>query len=59
MALTQTELDQYQELGYVIIDCPFLVETERCLVAVEKIAIDPSEVGPCRIGNHARLKPIR
>ncbi|MDA0838563.1 MAG: phytanoyl-CoA dioxygenase family protein [Planctomycetota bacterium] len=59
MALTESQLEQYNKLGYVIIDCPFLLEmTERCLAAVEKVAINPAETGPCRIGNHSRLKPL-
>ncbi|MCY3736483.1 MAG: phytanoyl-CoA dioxygenase family protein [Gemmatimonadaceae bacterium] len=59
MKFTQEQLEQYHDLGYVIVDCPFPESlTEACMAAVEGAARDPSE-GPADGSkrNHFRLRP--
>ena len=56
MKFTTEQLQQYEEKGYVIVDCPFPAElTQRCLDAVEKVQGDPVSGDTHR--HHFRLRP--
>ena len=58
MRFSEAQLEDYRTKGYVIIDCPFPGElTERCLAAVEKVAIDPGRNSTDGKRNHFRLEP--
>ena len=58
MKLTDAQLEQYHRDGYIIMDCPWIVElTEACLAAVDKVAAQPVGAIEDSIGNHARLPP--
>ena len=58
MRFTPEQVEQYNSTGYVIIECPFAPElTERCLQAVEKVAIDPALNTTDGKRNHYTLKP--
>jgi len=57
MKFTPDQLAEYNERGYVIIDCPFPQEfTDACLQAVEKVAEEPIP-DEDRKKNHHRLRP--
>ena len=58
MKFTQSQLAAYNEIGYVVIECPFEAElTARCLEAVDAVAIDPAKNTDDKRRNHFRLKP--
>ena len=58
MKFTQSQLDEYNDRGYVIVPCPFSRDlTNQCLEAVEKVAVDPVDVTTDGIRNHFRLRP--
>ncbi|MFT5367233.1 MAG: hypothetical protein ACI8V2_002191 [Candidatus Latescibacterota bacterium] len=57
MRFTADQLTEYNEHGYVIIDCPFLQSlTDACLEAVEKVAEEPMPEDDGKM-NHHRLRP--
>eukprot|EP01046_Picozoa_sp_COSAG06_P005469 COSAG06_NODE_245_length_19176_cov_167.625151_3_plen_229_part_00 len=60
--LTPEQADEYEELGFVVIDVPWAPQlTEECLAATALLqsAATPEEVSEIdTIGNHWRLKPI-
>ncbi|MEE2657593.1 MAG: phytanoyl-CoA dioxygenase family protein [Candidatus Latescibacterota bacterium] len=59
MRFAPNQLAQYQELGYVVVDCPFPRElTHHCLEAAGRVAGDPADVAAVDSkGNHYRLRP--
>lgn len=57
MQFTPDQLAEYNERGYVIIDCPFPETfTNTCLEAVEKVAEEPIAKHDGKL-NHHRLRP--
>jgi hypothetical protein len=57
MRFTARQLTEYNERGYVIIDCPFPISlTDACLEAVEKVAEEPIPEEDGKM-NHHRLRP--
>ena len=58
MKFTSAQLEEYNDRGYVVIPCPFSPDlTERCLEAVEKVAMNPDLNTEDGVRNHYRLKP--
>ena len=58
MRFTAEQIEAYNTWGYVVIECPFRSDlTERCLEAVDKVAIDPALNTTDGKRNHYRLKP--
>jgi hypothetical protein len=58
MQFTPDQLAEYNERGYVIIDCPFPETfTNTCLEAVEKVAEEPIPKHDGKL-NHHRLRPF-
>lgn len=58
MRFTDAQLRQYDEDGFVIVDCPFASAlTDNCLAAVELATIDPELNTTDSKGNHYRLPP--
>jgi hypothetical protein len=58
MRFAEAQLAEYHREGYVVIDSPFAPElTQRCLEAVEAVAIDPATNTGDGKGNHYSLKP--
>ncbi|MBT3604555.1 MAG: hypothetical protein HN521_15975 [Candidatus Latescibacteria bacterium] len=57
MRFTSNQLTEYNELGYVIVDCPFPQSlTNACLEAVEIVGEEPSPEEDGKL-NHHRLRP--
>jgi len=58
MRLSDTQLNQLQTDGYVIIDCPFdRALTDACLDAVNRVAVTPESIAPDAKQNHYTLSP--